>query len=275
MRDAAVGFQCPDCVAQGNKDSRQARTPYGGLRASRQGVVSLTLIAINAAVWALIVVTGWANSLWVYRLALIPQGVCAAEDHPGRYYPRATSESLCSITPDGHFYGVAAGDWWQPLTSMFTHVELLHIGFNMVALWVLGPQLEMVLGRLRYTAVYLLSGLVGSAAVYWFSDPTTPTLGASGAIFGLMGALLVLALKVGSDLNQLLVWIGINFAFTFFANANISWQGHLGGFVGGIALAWVLAYAPRKNRTAWQAAGFAGVTILVALAFAVRTAALT
>jgi hypothetical protein len=72
MRDAAVGFQCPDCVAQGNKDSRQARTPYGGLRASRQGVVSLTLIAINAAVWALIVVTGWANSLWVYRLALIP-----------------------------------------------------------------------------------------------------------------------------------------------------------------------------------------------------------
>jgi membrane associated rhomboid family serine protease len=275
MRNAAVGFQCPDCVAEGGRQTRQARTAYGGLRSSRQGVVSLTLIGTNVAVWLIILVTGWQNSPWVYRLSLIPSGLCVASDNPGSYYPQVNSAQVCSATPDGSWVGVAGGDWWQPLTSMFTHVQLLHIGFNMVALWVLGPQLEMVLGRLRYTGVYLLSGLAGSAAVIWFSDPNTPTLGASGAIFGLMGALLVLALKVGSNLNQLLFWIGLNFAFTFFGASNISWQGHLGGFVGGVALAAILAYAPRQRRTAWQAAGFACVGLLVLIALVVRTAALT
>jgi membrane associated rhomboid family serine protease len=275
MRDASVGFHCPDCVAEGRKQTRQARTAYGGLRASRQGVVSLTLIGINVAVWLLILATGGQNSPWVFRLALIPRGLCVANDHAGSYYPRVGSEQLCSRTPDGSWVGLAAGDWWEPLTSMFTHVEVWHIGFNMLMLWVLGPQLEQVLGRLRYTGVYLLSGLVGSAAVYWFSAESTPTLGASGAIFGLMGALLVLSLKVGADVNQLLIWIGVNFAFSFFANANISWQGHLGGFLGGMVLAAILAYAPRERRTAWQAAGFASVAVLLAVAFAVRTAALT
>jgi len=275
MRDASVGFHCPDCVAQGHQDTRQARTAYGGLRSGSVGLVSKILIAINAAVWFLILATGWHNSPWFFRLALIPRGICVASDHPGNYYPSVDSASFCATTPDGSWVGVAAGDWWQPLTSMFTHVEIIHIGFNMLALWILGPQLEAVLGRLRFTLLYLLSGLVGSAVVYWFSAETTPTLGASGAIFGLMGALLVVALKVGSDVNQLLVWIGINFALTFFAGANISWQGHLGGFVGGIVLGAVLVYSPRERRTAWQAAGFAGVAILVALAFAFRTATLT
>ncbi len=275
MRDAAVGFQCPDCVAEGRKNTRQARTAYGGLRPASGGLVCKILVGINAAVWALILATGSQNSPWFFRLSLIPRGICVASDHPGRFYPGVSSSSVCSTTPDGSWVGVAAGDWWQPLTSMFTHVEVLHIGFNMIALWILGPQLELVLGRLRFTALYLLSGLMGSAVVYWFSAESTPTLGASGAIFGLMGALLVLALKVGSDVSQLLVWIGINFAITFFAGANISWQGHLGGFVGGMALAGVLAYAPRERRTTWQAAGFACVAVLVAVAFAVRTAALT
>jgi membrane associated rhomboid family serine protease len=144
----------------------------------------------------------------------------------------------------------------------------------MLALWILGPQLEMALGRIRYLGLYLLSGLVGSAAVYLLTPEFTPTLGASGAIFGLMGALLVIAYKQRADVSQLLIWIGINAALTFFAGANISWQGHVGGFVGGITLAGVLAYSPRERRTAYQVAGFAGVTILVALAFALRTAAL-
>jgi membrane associated rhomboid family serine protease len=277
MRDAAVGFQCPDCVAEGSRDTRQARTAYGGLRAAKQGVVCLWLIGINVAVWVLIVVTGAARSPWVERLALIPVGQCG--DGEGRWLGGVTTQAQCAIvgpSRGAHWIdGVATGAPWQLFTSMFTHVEVLHIGFNMLALWVLGPQLEMVLGRVRFLGLYLLSGLVGSAIVYWLSDPTTPTLGASGAIFGLMGALLVLALKVGSDVSQLLVWIGINFVITFFASANISWQGHVGGFVGGVVLAAILAYAPRERRTAWQAAGFAGVAVLVALAFALRTAGLT
>jgi CDP-diglyceride synthetase len=88
-----------------------------------------------------------------------------------------------------------------------------------------------------------------------------------------MGALLVIALKAGADVSQLLVWIGINAALTFFA-ANISWQGHVGGFAGGVALALVLAYAPRERRTAWQVSGFALVAVAVVVAVLLRTASL-
>ncbi|WP_151083851.1 rhomboid family intramembrane serine protease [Nocardioides cynanchi] len=273
MRDAAVGFQCPSCIAQGKKDTRSGRTPYGGARPANPGVVSRTLIAVNLAVWVLIISTGGATSTWVERLALTPR-VCSAGDHPGSYYPRAVTEAQCALTPDGHWGGVAGGDVWQLLTSMFAHVEIWHIGFNMIALWVLGPQLELVLGRLRFIGLYLLSGLVGSAVVYWLSTPDTPTLGASGALFGLMGALIVLALKVKADVRPLLGWVGLNFALTFLGRGFISWQGHLGGFLGGVVLAAVLAYAPRERRTTWQAAGFGAVALLVVLAVVARTATL-
>jgi membrane associated rhomboid family serine protease len=274
MRDAAVGFHCPDCVAEGRRTTRQARTAYGGVRPGSFGVVSKTLIAINAAVWALILATGSQTSPWVERLALIPKGQCG--DGRGRWFPGISSEAQCAATTRGAHWvdGVATGAPWQLVTSMFTHVEVFHIGFNMLALWILGPQLELVLGRLRFTLLYLLSGLVGSAAVYWLSDQTTPTFGASGAVFGLMAALLVVAFKARADVSQLLVWIGINAALTFFASG-ISWQGHVGGFVGGLALAAILVYSPRARRTSWQAAGFAGVAILVALLLLLRTAALT
>jgi membrane associated rhomboid family serine protease len=275
MRDAAVGFQCPDCVAEGSRQARQARTRYGGLRSSRQGVVSLTLIAINAAVWAVVLATGGATSSLVQRLALIPRGQCSPEE--GVWYPAVPSEAACHVfRPGATWYdGVATGAPWQLVTSMFTHVEVWHIGFNMLALWVLGPQLELMLGWKRFLGVYLLSGLIGSLTVYWLSAPTSPTLGASGAIFGLMGALLVLALKVKADVSQLMVWIGINFAITFFGRGYISWQGHLGGFLGGMLLAWLLAYAPRDRRTVWQGVGFGAVTLLVLVGVMLRTAQLT
>jgi membrane associated rhomboid family serine protease len=270
MRDASVGFQCPDCIKEGAKSTRQGRTPYGGLRPQSFGLVSKILIAINAAVWALIMATGGDTSVWVDRLAIRPKGAClsgrAAFD---------VSHAQCTFGHGTWLPGVSDGAWWQPVTSMFTHeAQPLHIAFNMLALWILGPQLELVLGRLRFTALYLLSGLVGSAAVYWLSPEFTPTLGASGAIFGLMAALLVVARKARADVSQLLVWIGINAAITFFA-ANISWQGHVGGFLGGLALAGILVYSPRERRTAWQAAGFAVVAVAVVVAMVLRTVALS
>ena len=149
--------------------------------------------------------------------------------------------------------GVADGAYWQLLTSAFTHVEVWHIGFNMLALWVLGPQLELAIGRSRFLALYLLSALAGSALVYWLADPAGSTLGASGAVFGLMGALLVLAVKVRGDVRGILTWVGINAVITFLF-PNISWQGHLGGFLGGVLIAALLVYAPRQRRTAWQVA---------------------
>ena len=171
------------------------------------------------------------------------------------------------------FHSVAQGDYWQLVTSMFTHVAVWHIGFNMLVLWVLGPQLELAVGRLRYLAIYFISGLAGSAAVMWLSTPYTQTLGASGAIFGLMGALLVIAIKVHGDVRGIATWIGINLVLTFVLGG-ISWQGHLGGLVAGALTGAVVVFAPRQRRGTWQALGLAGVTALVLVATAVRVAVL-
>jgi membrane associated rhomboid family serine protease len=277
MNDAAVGFHCPDCIAEGRRTTRQARTAYGGLHPASFGYVSKVLIGINVAVWLLIATTGGDTSRWFSRLALIPYGECG--DGRGGYFPTVTSQHECSLVGPAHgahwIAGVATGAPWQLLTSMFTHeTEPIHIAFNMLALWFLGPQLEAVLGRLRFTLLYLLSGLLGSAAVYLFSAPATPTLGASGAIFGLMAALLVIALKAGADVSQLLVWIGINAAITVFA-PNISWEGHVGGFVGGAVIALALTRAPRERRVVWQAAGYGAVAVAIVVIVLLRTAALT
>ncbi len=154
---------------------------------------------------------------------------------------------------------VAQGDVWTLLSSAFTHLDLFHIGLNMLALYVLGPRLEVLLGRARFLALYLVSALAGSALVMWASPPFGATLGASGAVFGLFGAYLVVALRVKADLQPILTVIGINLLFTVVGRSFISWQGHLGGFVGGLLVALVLVYAPRSGRARWQWLGVTGV----------------
>jgi len=273
MRDAAVGFQCPDCVAEGRRATRSGRTAYGGLRPGNPGLTSLVLIAVNVAVWLLVLATGGSGSRWVGRLALLPVGRCETGDGSS-FYPNLP-EAACGVAIRGTQWvpGVADGAWWQLLTSAFTHVQPWHIGFNMLALWVLGPQLELAVGRVRFLALYLLSGLAGSTLVYWAAGEHTATLGASGAVFGLMGALLVVALKVRADVQGLLVWLGLNFLLTV-VWSNISWQGHLGGFLGGLPIAAVLVLPPRRLRTPVQAAGLAAVAVALLAAVALRTAVL-
>ena len=269
MRDAAVGFHCPDCVNEGKRETRSGRTPYGGLRPTNAALTSMVIIGINVTVWLAIMVTGGAASRLVDYLALRPVGLCLAPQ--GAFN---VTEAVC--TGRGTWLpGVADGAWWQLITSEFTHVQVLHIAFNMFALYVLGPQLELVVGRARFLALYLLSALTASALVYWASPEFQPTLGASGAIFGVMGGLLVVALKLRANPQGILVWIGINFLLTFTVSG-ISWQGHLGGFLGGVACAAVLVYAPRgPRRTAVQVGGLVVIGALTLLAIALRTAVLT
>jgi membrane associated rhomboid family serine protease len=264
MRPAAVGFQCPDCVKEGAKTTRAARTAYGGLRPTDASLTSMVLIALNAGVWIAILATGGNDSRLVDWLALRPQGFCFIQ---GGFF-EATG---LSCPGGGELYpGVSDGAYWQLVTAMFTHVQLWHIGFNMFALYALGPQLELVVGRARFLALYFLSGLAGSALVYWGDRGA---LGASGAVFGLMGALLIVAIKVRGDVRGMLTWIGINFVITFVFVNSISWEGHLGGFLGGTAIGAVLVYAPRgPRRTTLQAAGLALIAALVIAAVAVRTA---
>jgi membrane associated rhomboid family serine protease len=257
MRPAAVGFQCPACIAEGARSTRAGRTAYGGQRPGNPALVSQVLIGINVVVWLAIVATGGASSRLFDLFALLPSSAYA----------------LVGGQPE-LVRGVADGAPWQLLTSMFTHIEIWHIGFNMLALWTLGPQLELAIGRARFVALYFLSGLAGSATVLWFSAPNSQTLGASGAIFGLMGALLVVAIKVHGDVRGIATWIGINFVVTLLLVRLISWQGHLGGFVGGLLLGAAVVYAPRQNRTRWQVSGLVLVAVAVVVATVTRVAVL-
>jgi membrane associated rhomboid family serine protease len=258
MRDAAVGFQCPDCVALGAKQTRAGRTAYGGLRPTNATITSAVLIGINALVWLAITVTGGGRSSLVTQLALRPNGICGADQLGG---------VLC-------LPGVDDGAYWQLLTGGFVHVSVLHIAFNMLALYSIGPQLELALGRVRFLALYFLSLLAGSAAVMWFAPEFQQTIGASGAIYGLFGALLVIARKVGGDLRSLIGLLVVNLFITF-TIPGISWQGHLGGFVGGVVITALLVYAPTgPQRTRVQVLGLGAVGLLVVAAILARIAVL-
>ncbi len=260
MRQAAVGFQCPECVREGAKGVREARTAFGG-RPVGDALVTRALIVVNIAVFLLLSLTGGGGSDLLPRLWVSPTAFtwCGSDGLGG-----------CVQLP-----GVADGAPWQLVTSFFTHVQAWHIGFNMLALYVLGPQLEGLLGRARFLALYLLSGLFGSLAVYWLSPVNQPTVGASGAIFGLMGALLVVAVKVRGNVQSLLGLLAVNAVITVIGASFISWQGHLGGFVGGLLLAGALVYAPKRNRTLWQAVGVGLVAAVVVAGLVLRTLALT
>ena len=253
MRQAAVGFQCPDCVAAGAASVRQPRTIYGGQVHGRDNVITLALIGLNVAVFVAVLATGAGASPLLGEMVLF-----SGERVPG-FAP-----------PD---FGVAQGEVWRLITSAFVHEQVLHLGLNMVALWIFGPTLERLFGRWRFVTLYLLGALCGSAAVYLLAGAGTFTFGASGAVFALFGALLVVSIRMRYDVRTLLTLLGINLAFTFLA-PGISWQGHLGGLAGGLVLGWALAYAPRESRTTVHVLAFVAVLVACLAVFVVQTIAI-
>lgn len=244
MREAAVGFQCPTCIAEGAKTIRQPKNLAGGAISGRAGSVSLVLIGINVAAYVLQVATGDRQSDIYQQGAL--QGYVVALD----------------------------GDYWRLLTSAFLHASVLHLLFNMYALYLFGPFVERAIGSVRFTAAYLTAAIVGSAFVYLLTDPATVTIGASGAVFGLFGMALMLLLKAKQDVTTLLVLLAIN-AFISVAGSNISWQGHLGGFVAGVVVGAAIAYAPRDRKQLVQGVTFAGLWIAAIVAIVLRSSHLT
>lgn len=170
--------------------------------------------------------------------------------------------------------GVADGQWYRLFTAMFLHQAVWHIAFNMLGLWWLGGPLEAALGRVRFIALYLISGLAGSALTYLIAEPNQASLGASGAIFGLLGATVVLMRRMNYDMRPVLALLALNLLFTF-TWSGIAWEAHLGGLVAGTAIAVGLVHAPRERRALVQW-GTCAVVLLATLAIVViRTGQLT
>lgn len=141
---------------------------------------------------------------------------------------------------------------WSWLTSMFLHApSILHVLFNMLTLWVVGPYLERALGHIPFLVMYLVSGLGGSVGILAWARITgqwmTASYGASGAIFGLFSAVLVAYHAMGEDIRSLVVWIAINLAIPFVVS-NVAWQAHVGGLVAGAVLAWLMVSGVRSLR---------------------------
>ncbi len=173
------------------------------------------------------------------------------------------------VTDDFAFApALSADEPWRFLTAGFLHGGLLHLGLNMYALYMLGPYLEGLFGRARFLALYLVSELGGSVGFELLTSDfnnfgqMNRTVGASGAVFGLFGALLVVQRRLDRQLGQIVVVLAINLVYGFFI-AYIAWQAHLGGLAVGAAAALVLAHAPRQNRSLVQWSGLAALTIVL------------
>jgi membrane associated rhomboid family serine protease len=250
MIPASVGFQCPECVREGNKSVRRAKTVFGGRVTNDPGWVSKVLIGLNVVAYVLQVGIGPEVE---QRFWLIGGPV---------FDPRLGAD-----------VGVADGEYWRLLTAAFLHGSVIHLALNMYALFLFGPPLEAALGRARFLALYQVSALGGSAASYAVAGPASPSLGASGAVFGLLGAFFVVNRRLRRDSSGLIVLLIINLGFSFLA-PNIDWRAHLGGLVTGALCTVALAYAPERRRNPVQVAGIAVVLVVVLVVVILRTLSL-
>jgi membrane associated rhomboid family serine protease len=242
QQPAAVGVQCIDCVREGAKSIRMPRTQFGApVSQDQRPVVTISIIGICVAVWILQQVSNAVTN----ELAFVP------------------------------FLG--ATEPWRFLTAAFAHSpnQTLHILFNMYALYVLGQYLEPMLGRLRFAALYLVSAFGGSVGFLLLASPpsaegglavnaswVTPVVGASGAVFGLFGALILLNRHLGRSSGSIFVILGIN-AVLGFVMPGVAWQAHLGGLITGLALAAVITATAAPNRRRFQLPALVGVIVVL------------
>lgn len=238
QRPASVGIQCVDCVREAQSRSRAPRTVAGARVRGGDPVVTYGIIGITVASFLLQMLLGSSYEQWGYFVPVL-----------------------------------GATEPWRFLTTALLHVGIWHIVLNMYALYLVGPTLENVLGRARFTTLYVLSAIGGSVAVLLLADPAGPSwrtavAGASGAVFGLFGALALTMRRMKRSDSQILIIIALNVVLGFVI-PGVSWQGHIGGLITGSALAAVYLYAPRKQPTLWAVlASVAMAALLVVLSVA-------
>lgn len=237
---SAVGVHCVDC-ARKNASSRRGVSSLLGGRAITDALVTKGLVIACV-------------TIYLVQMALPSLGAQFA------FVP-----------------AVASSQPWRFMTTAFLHASLMHLAFNMWALWVLGSALEPILGRWRFAALCALSALGGSTMIYWLASPTAPaswltsTVGASGAVFGLFAALFIIQRRFGRDTRAIVGLLVLNLAISFIG-ANISWQGHLGGLVTGAIVAALYAWAPRNRRTVYGVCGTVAITIALIGVICLRAA---
>ena len=241
MTYGPVGIRCPDHATAGGKVAAPRRAARSASRnlSARGPIVTFTLIGINVGVFVLQLVLGSGlrpQSDWIFQNGVLVGPL------------------------------VAEGEWWRLLSSAFLHGNILHLGMNMLVLWIIGPPLEEYFGHGKYTLVYVVSALAGAAgALIW--SPTAPTVGASGAIWGIMGAALLLeARKIWVFGGQAMGLVVFNLLFTFLI-PGISIGGHIGGLIGGALCALAFSSMRRSPTLATLTMAVVGV-VSVMVAFA-------
>lgn len=235
---AAVGVHCPECVREDRASAPRTRPAVvTALRSTNTPVVTYSIIAL---------------CVLVFIAQSIPGTVGTMVDLFGAYRPRYTAQLP-----------------WTMVTSMFLHGSIPHIALNMFSLYIFGSILERSLGRGRFIALYLLSGFAGSVAVLLLA-PTIAVVGASGAIFGLLGAFFVIQRKLGGNNLQLVILIVLNLVIGFVPGLNIAWQAHIGGLVVGAAVAFVYLRTRSQAQRTTQILGVSGIAAaLIAVTVAV------
>ncbi|NII52282.1 rhomboid family intramembrane serine protease [Frigoribacterium endophyticum] len=230
---AAVGVHCPECVREARGSAPRVKpavvTRFRGAAAAGKPVVTYSIMAVTAVVFLLQLLTGVGNGV--------------------------VTQALVFYAP------VEIQQPWRMVTTMFVHGSFWHILFNMYSLYIFGAELERQLGRARYSALYFIAGIGGSAAVAVLA-PSSVVLGASGAVFGLMAAFFVIARSLGSRSIQLLVLVAINLALGFIL-PSVAWQAHVGGLIVGGAVAFLYSKTRHRSKHALQTG------VLVALGVAV------
>ncbi|WP_243228404.1 rhomboid family intramembrane serine protease [Microbacterium sp. CIAB417] len=240
---AAVGVICPECL----KEQKKNRTPAqkkadrrwnrGSILAPATGrpVVTYAIMAVTAFIWLLTLIPGIGESI---QQALLFNAIYLYPDLNGGIFQP-----------------------WRVLTAALVHSSsIFHIGFNMLSLWIIGRTLEPMLGRWRFLTLYVLGAVGGSVAVACI-DPLQSVVGASGAVFGLFGALIIIGRHLGANITGILVIIGLNLVMGFVL-PGIAWQAHIGGAIVGLLVALIFTRTKRRDQRLWQ------ILWLVALALA-------
>lgn len=254
QQQAPVGVRCPECVRELAQEQRtmhrERRIAHGGPRTAvgrrvgqwlaQPAPVTIAIAAVTALIGVLQILPGDLASQLMF------------------------------------FFGYSLVEPWRFITYAFVHAGVLHLAFNLLVLWMVGPSIEQRIGRLPFLAAYLVSAAGAAVAVAWFT-PTSAVIGASGAIYALFGMAIGMQRMLGRVQPALLMIVGINLVITFVVGG-ISWPAHVGGLVIGLALGFGIGLVHKRMRgdqatkSAWLVIG--AVALLLAALFALRVAAL-